>query len=54
MKVGKEGSTDFLQNLILKVRVKAEHVIYGLAGELRRCVFVSLGIFEIEPSGLNL
>ncbi len=54
MKVGKEGSTDFLQNMILKVRVKAEHDMYVLAGELRRCVFVSLGIFEIEPCRLNL
>ncbi len=54
MKVGKEGSTDFLQDIILKVRLKEGHDMEGLAGELRRCVFVSLGIFEIEPRGLNL
>ena len=54
MKVGKEGSTDFLQNIILKVSLKEEHDMEGLAGELCRCVFVTLGIFEIEPRGLNL
>ena len=54
MKVGIEGSTDFLQNNILKVRLKEEHDMEALAGELCRGVFVSLGIFEIEPRGLNL